>query len=72
MSDTKNPLAFPRLRTRSTSDNGMTLRDYFAGQYLASIAVTNANNDVVFYDNIAKDCYKVADAMLRERLKNNK
>lgn len=56
---------------------GMTIRDYFAGQAL----VGNLSRDVGGYgeaftpwywgtdriDELAKDCYKIADAMLAAR-----
>lgn len=49
-------------------DDGMTLRDYFAGQalqgLLASPNTRNANN---FFNEIADDCYATADAMLAAR-----
>ena len=59
--------AFPRgYRDTVAEDNGgMTLRDYFAGQALSGYS---ANPDVDLYDHeLARACYKKADAMLRER-----
>lgn len=47
-------------------DNKSNLRDYFAGQVLASHMVTR-NNNLVFEQNEANRCYKVADAMLKAR-----
>lgn len=49
---------------RSSYDGeGMSLRDYFAGQALAGmIGHTNAENDV-----LAKTSFEVADAMLKAR-----
>jgi hypothetical protein len=44
---------------------GMTLRDYFAGE-----ALIKRGFNVRPYDNtdeVAKDCYKMADAMLKAR-----
>lgn len=46
--------------------NGMSLRDYFAGQLLSSVMgapmKTQPNPD-----DVAKACYLVADAMLKAR-----
>ena len=45
--------------------DGMTLRDYFAGE-----ALIKRGFNVRPYDNtdeVAKDCYKMADAMLKAR-----
>ena len=45
--------------------DGMTLRDYFAGE-----ALIKRGFNVRPYDNtdeVAKDCYKMADAMLEAR-----
>ena len=44
---------------------GMTLRDYFAGQFLAAVTIRgNVEAEIV-----ARDCYEMADAMLKERAK---
>ena len=42
---------------------GMTLRDYFAGQALLNIACEGSTMAIAGY------CYKLADAMLKEREK---
>lgn len=62
--DTKpeNPPAFPQLWAHMPQ--GMTLRDYFAGQALLGLVArfdTNAS---------ARIAYAVADAMLKERSKS--
>ena len=44
----------------------MTLRDYFAGQALASLAVTNYGM-AYWQGELAVAAYEVADAMLRHR-----
>lgn len=43
---------------------GMTLRDYFAGQALASWPITDKHSDITFF---VKKCYALADAMIEER-----
>jgi len=45
---------------------GMTLRDYFAGQALASINL-GIGVPEEFYTNTAKHCYALADALLKAR-----
>jgi len=49
---------------------GMTLRDYFAGQALAGIcnAFSGANEDAEWFEQVAaKAVYRIADAMLAAR-----
>ncbi len=69
-----NPQAFPRNETilesceniskiRKIHYLGMDLRDYFAGQMLASYEFTGSATE------IAEHCYNVADAMILERSK---
>ncbi len=43
---------------------GMTLRDYFAGQVILSLANAPLNPD-----SLAREAYEIADAMIEERLK---
>lgn len=65
----ENPPAFPLTDSKTFANDGMTLRDYFAGQALAGyIANSNDKSDMSKSD-IAADCYGLADAMLKERLK---
>ena len=66
--------AFPRPLSMAHEDavyhaqNGMTLRDWFAGQALAGEMATWTESDVSPYANsVAKRCYKIADAMLEAR-----
>jgi hypothetical protein len=77
----ENPPAFPRPDTDHGSyghggHDGMTLRDYFAGQALGAIIVATSagqhqpdrdGRDIV--DGIAFDAYELADAMLTARQK---
>ena len=68
--------AFPRAASeghaakenRYGEQDGMTLRDYFAGQALAGVAATRvkANCDMVAV-NVAEHAYEWADAMLKAR-----
>lgn len=67
----ENPQAFPRIKNieylgEELTEEGMTLRDYFAGQYLINIAAIDYGYE---HNNIAKKCYKMADSMLEERAK---
>ena len=66
MSD--NPQAFPRTYGGGSRD-GMTLRDYFAGQALAAIitATLNTKDRDVTERTWAFGAYECADAMLAAR-----
>lgn len=79
MSEIDNPPAFPVKVKRNTSSDplatprefqmqGMTLRDWFAGQALAGISscLTGAEGKPI-YNIIAQDAYAMADALLAER-----
>jgi hypothetical protein len=46
------------------AENGMTLRDYFAGQALAGLLANNSPHSPRFYTRIA---YEHADEMLKAR-----
>ena len=46
---------------------GMTLRDWFAGQALMGILCQHWTEESQYSVLIAKDAYKYADAMLKER-----
>lgn len=48
-------------------DDGMWLRDYFAGQALAAIAGSTRVGDYHYYDEEATRAYKYADAMIAAR-----
>lgn len=59
--------AFPlvrKLTEMADVQRGMTLRDWFAGQAIASHVTTDATNKT-----IAAEAYGLADAMLAEREK---
>lgn len=52
---------------------GMTLRDYFAGQMLAGIFASYSYLETVTsFGGVAKNCYVMADAMLRVRNETGK
>ena len=67
-----NPRAFPKLSTNyQKGTDGMSLRDYFAGQAIVGI-LSNYNIEelkVSFEEIIPKLAYMYADAMLKERSK---
>ena len=70
MTDNTGGYAFPRSETLypdgSTSDPGavgMTLRDYFAAKAMQALIARNVPNISV----IARESYRYADAMLKER-----
>jgi hypothetical protein len=48
------------------AEQGMTLRDYFAGMALQGSA-TRLNNPHHNRDILASDCYDIADAMIEAR-----
>lgn len=56
---------------RIDSSSGMTLRDYFAAKALPVWiqAQIDASVDDLSTSDITRECYRVADAMLAERLK---
>ncbi len=66
MADTKKTggPAFPPMHNPDTHASGMTLRDWFAGQWIA--AGHHAN---LLPDEAADAAYEHADAMLLERMK---
>ena len=56
------PKAFPNV----TSEKGMDLRDYFAAKAMGGgmwVATTEGNT----YERDAKECYLIADAMMKAR-----
>ena len=66
MNNTGGP-AFPALAGRLTpiTDQGMTLRDYFAGKAMQSELVGGVHSDN--FDVTARRAYHMADAMLKAR-----
>lgn len=71
MSETENPPAFPR-DERYLGHNGMTLRDWFAGQALGYALDRDYGNDWGrsgrdHMPRAAAHAYQIADAMLAAR-----
>jgi hypothetical protein len=58
-----NPPAFPR--TQWPNETGMTLRDYMAAKAMLARGFTVRPYDTTH--ETAKDCYKMADAMMKAR-----
>jgi len=69
----QNPLAFPRpgFATPAGYEDGMTLRDWFAGQALVGLLSSGKwyNDGTGFEELIATHAANIADAMLAERSK---
>ena len=72
MADELNPPAFPNTGNSSWSmppTEGMTLRDWLAGQAIGHIVAAAASTHAgIPTASMAKDAYLIADAMLRARL----
>ena len=70
-----NPQAFPLEFTeevrngikRTGYQQGMTLRDYFAGQALVGHCANQHNEPNNDNYNLARESYRLADSMLKER-----
>jgi hypothetical protein len=63
MADTKGIQSFrciPR-------DAGMTLRDWFAGMAVSGILASPQLNRMKSPEELASDCYRIADGLMRER-----
>lgn len=61
--------AFPIATVDGFSHDGMTLRDWFAGQALAGIATASGYQGLP-WGRVAVEAYSSADAMLAERSKD--
>ena len=65
--DTGGP-AFPIVTATSAFSKGMTLRDYFAAKAMQGFCtILKQNSGEPFWNVIAEDSYKLADAMLSSR-----
>jgi len=62
---TENPRAFP-VANEGFVQNGMTLRDYFAGQALVGM-YANPEFDMLSTDGKAEEAFDMADKMLEQR-----
>ena len=65
-----NPPAFPNESNAGNiwNDKGMSLRDYFAAKAMQGmLAGLLAYGHDIVWDQVAKDAYKQADAMLKVR-----
>lgn len=59
-------------RYEAVGDKGMSIRDWFAGQFLMGLAAGQQRKMTTLHArDISADCYKIADAMLAEREKGN-
>lgn len=64
----KNIPAFPRPSTpRTLGQEGMTLRDYFAGQAMQALIQSNWDDCARINIRCANTAYSFADAMLKQR-----
>ena len=63
-----NPPAFPNESNAGNiwNDKGMTLRDYFAAKAMQAV-LTNHKLEDCDDDVVAKNCYQMADFMLKAR-----
>ena len=63
--------AFPTVGSQYSHEEGMTLRDYFAAKAMQGIiSGSHENGEVHYMEEItAESAYKMADAMLVEREK---
>ncbi len=70
MKDINDEPAFPTFYTTgSLTEQGMTLRDYFAAKAMQAIVIGNNADISVMGSGCAIDSYALADAMLAERAK---
>ena len=77
MADKQNPPAFPVIAGQQVYSHGMTLRDYFAAQALASVGTwmpAHGGSDLGSKSAMqarALWAYEQADAMMAERAKGD-
>lgn len=60
--------AFPTTAGQVVYAHGMSLRDWFAGQAMYNVCDSRTLK-IKAVDTIAEECYRMADAMLAERMK---
>lgn len=71
-SDTPNPHAFPLVNRDGWTQDGMSLRDYFAAAALQGLLASPAFWGSTFQGNMEQGvlcAYQTADLMLKERAK---
>jgi len=61
-----NPQAFPQPINPAEQGRGMSLRDYFAAKAMQAV-LTNHKLEDCDDDVVAKNCYQMADFMLKAR-----
>ena len=67
MKDTGGP-AFPAHPSALGDHDGMTLRDYFAAKAMQAFAKkVGWESDRIWFEDIAKAAYRMADSMLKAR-----
>ena len=65
MTEFEQQQAFPSVAA-NWHKTGMLLRDYFAGQALQGF-IPNTDGTTPAIEDVAKACYQMADAMMKER-----
>lgn len=61
------PFSYPAAGNSIEHNQGMTLRDWFAGQALAGMCGDATATENMAKDDIAEWCYGIADDMMKER-----
>lgn len=69
MSKSDDRPAFPSAYGSTNGNDGLTMRDWFAGQALASMNWLHSGKS---FEIDATVCYDMADAMIKERIARNK
>ena len=62
--------AFPVAVDKLLVSEGMTLRDWFAGQVLQGLVSDGKRYEDRFVEEVAVECYEMADEMLQARSAN--
>jgi hypothetical protein len=63
------PVGFSPEAGTSYCNEGMTLRDYFAGQAITGVMASLIPSGWIGYEDASKYAYRFADAMIQERNK---
>ena len=59
--------AFPWGDNETGGSTGMSLRDYMAAKAMQAIVINTRENLEITYDDVAREAYMQADAMLEAR-----